>query len=358
MNHYSTSLLPVGTILAFAGTNPENFAADGWLVCNGAAFERNAQPELFTAIGTRFGSPSETAFNLPNLAGMFLRGATGITNNDPDADERTALMAGGAKKKEVGSFQKYGTAPAKNPFKSESISRFNITSSSDQDGCNDPPADYNSGSDDIKTTSGGDKETRPVNNYVYFVIKASLVTASKKYVTPPIGAVLPFAASRDNAGALQQNWLLCDGKTLSNKGVYGDLFQSIGFAHGQAGETDFVLPDYRGFFLRGVASGSSWDPDRDERTVPYPAGKDGQKGNKGDRVGSIQTSATGLPNKGPLVTSFPHIPKSSASKRQPFYSRDYCVHNTDATTVNLTASGGDNESRPLNVYVDWYIRFA
>lgn len=53
---------PVGTILAFGGTN----LPFGYMWCNGSAVSRTIYAELFNAIGTAFGSgDGSTTFNLP-----------------------------------------------------------------------------------------------------------------------------------------------------------------------------------------------------------------------------------------------------------------------------------------------------
>ena len=52
-----------GVIKLFAGDTPP----EGHLVCNGGAISRAAYPELFAAIGTRYGAgDGTTTFNLPN----------------------------------------------------------------------------------------------------------------------------------------------------------------------------------------------------------------------------------------------------------------------------------------------------
>lgn len=57
---------PVGVIEAFAGVN----SPAGWLFCDGSAISRIQYPELFSALGTTYGSgDGSTTFNLPDLRG-------------------------------------------------------------------------------------------------------------------------------------------------------------------------------------------------------------------------------------------------------------------------------------------------
>lgn len=63
----------------------------------------------------------------------------------------------------------------------------------------------------------------------------------------PAGTVVAFAGS-----AVPPGWLLCDGAALSRT-TYATLFGAIGSGHGSGnGTSTFNLPDYRGYFLRGV----------------------------------------------------------------------------------------------------------
>jgi microcystin-dependent protein len=65
-------LLPPGLILPYGGST----APSGWLLCDGTAVSRTEYSELFASIGEAFGSgDGSTTFNLPDLRGMFLRGA-------------------------------------------------------------------------------------------------------------------------------------------------------------------------------------------------------------------------------------------------------------------------------------------
>ena len=64
--------VPVGMILPFAGPT----VPAGYLLCNGSAVGRETYPELFTVIGTTYGSgDGSTTFNLPNLINKFIEGA-------------------------------------------------------------------------------------------------------------------------------------------------------------------------------------------------------------------------------------------------------------------------------------------
>lgn len=63
-----------GVIKLFAGDTPP----EGHLVCNGGAVSRTAYPELFAAIGTRYGAgDGVSTFNLPNTEDRFPRFAGG-----------------------------------------------------------------------------------------------------------------------------------------------------------------------------------------------------------------------------------------------------------------------------------------
>jgi microcystin-dependent protein len=63
--------IQAGTI-AFLGMPT---APSGWLKANGAAISRTTYADLFSAIGTTFGSgDGSTTFNLPDLRGEFPRG--------------------------------------------------------------------------------------------------------------------------------------------------------------------------------------------------------------------------------------------------------------------------------------------
>lgn len=63
LNPTITSSIPAGTMLDFGGTS----APTGFLLCDGTSYLRTDYPDLFTAIGTTWGSVDGTHFNVPNM---------------------------------------------------------------------------------------------------------------------------------------------------------------------------------------------------------------------------------------------------------------------------------------------------
>lgn len=58
------SIVPVGSIVPYAANTPPG----GWLVCDGAAVNREDYTELFAVINTKYGSgDGSKTFNLPNF---------------------------------------------------------------------------------------------------------------------------------------------------------------------------------------------------------------------------------------------------------------------------------------------------
>jgi microcystin-dependent protein len=66
-----TLLTPTGSLVPYAGTS----APTGWLFCYGQAVSRTTYVDLFTALGTTYGSgDGSTTFNLPDLRGRVIAG--------------------------------------------------------------------------------------------------------------------------------------------------------------------------------------------------------------------------------------------------------------------------------------------
>lgn len=209
----SLSDSPVGSVVAYSGTWTVKLEEEtNWLLCDGRAMKKAEHKELFDKIGTANGNGSYDHskkaavkgydFNIPMLGGVFLRGVDITKTYDLDRDRRqkpNGNKSAGNQGNLVGSFQSQATAPPKNTFKTNGKGGYNYN----------PHAQYNGlvrgadhagggavgmkknktkGAVDVTTTKaldpinipdheheitdGGDKETRPVNVSVYWIIKA------------------------------------------------------------------------------------------------------------------------------------------------------------------------------------------
>lgn len=175
---YNAAAVPAGMIMAFAGTSDN--IPDGWLLCDGSAVSRSEYSNLYSAIGVSWGTgDNSTTFNLPDLRGMFLRGVSGNSGNDPDAESRTLLKNnGGNTGNKVGSYQ--GDAIRNitgkiNPWSSfASVSASGALGSASSDNfCTGASSGYKGKGFDFDASRivpvGSDN--RPKNVYVTYIIK-------------------------------------------------------------------------------------------------------------------------------------------------------------------------------------------
>jgi hypothetical protein len=159
----ASALCPPGSIMAFMGAS----APQGWLLCDGSLVSRAQYAGLFSVIGTSSGAgDGSTTFNLPDLRGLFLRGANGSQSNtnywDPDVSSRTNEFTGGNVGNAVGSLQMDQFAAHTHTFPSGGwmVNPGNPAAAG---------SGYPSGS--YPTSSSGGNETRPKNIYVNYIIK-------------------------------------------------------------------------------------------------------------------------------------------------------------------------------------------
>jgi microcystin-dependent protein len=73
-----SALIPTGSLQAYAGSS----APTGWLLCDGSSKLRTDYPDLFTVIGTTYGSADGTHFNIPDLRGRTLAGLDNMGGSD------------------------------------------------------------------------------------------------------------------------------------------------------------------------------------------------------------------------------------------------------------------------------------
>lgn len=171
------------------------------------------------------------------------------------------------------------------------------------------------------------------------------------------GAVIGQVAPMSTA-TVPSNYLLCDGTAMSRT-VYAALFASIGITHGSGdGSSTFNIPDYRGKFLRGVDGTAAQDPDKTSRTAMNTGG------NTGNLIGSVQGQATR--KNGLTMTDSGHAHQlsnasvgggSHISRGGGNISSYLNNGEVQSSTTGIVLNTGDNETRPLNAYVNYIIAF-
>jgi len=165
--------MPVGTVLAFAGEVTRQATplfAQGYLVCDGSALPVSEFNELFLAIGYQY-SPSASGgtFYLPNLQGTFLRGVDPTGKIDPDNQDRT--LPDGTKGPSVGSVQKSALQLHEHDYTPAAPSGATAAGDSGTVGAGTTATSavvQGSGQYPPLTST---QETRPINTYVYYIIK-------------------------------------------------------------------------------------------------------------------------------------------------------------------------------------------
>ena len=194
---------------------------------------------------------------------------------------------------------------------------------------------------------------------------------------PPIGSVVAYAGPAATVDEGTGNWLICDGRPLSRLG-FEALFAAIGTCWGGDGAPTFFLPDLRGQFLRGVdraANGRATpihDPDRGERRAFRPDTAPQHPGNAGNDVGSFQDDeflqhAHRVADPGhdhEVKRGFLANGEGGYGQGGPTGSGgsdaydwgDRRVTTPSTTGIQLVPAGG-SETRPMNAYVYWLIRF-
>ena len=166
---------PIGSVVAWAGS--DTMLPPGWLLCDGTEYSSATYPELASAIGSAHGGDGASSFNVPDLRGRFIRGVDLGAGRDPDATDRVQpQMGSGASGDNVGSVQgsvfgehAHGTAinfpsnmPGPGAFGTGTAGVFG-----------DVMFGAGTGSVDAQRSSlEGGAETRPVNVYLNFIIRA------------------------------------------------------------------------------------------------------------------------------------------------------------------------------------------
>lgn len=318
--------VPVGTVLPYTGClNTKELSNKGWYYCDGVTLDTKDYKDLYQLIGHQYGG-SGNNFNIPDFQGYFLRGLSDQGDS------------------QIGVPQTYETAGPENPFKAVVPNCPIESHEQDQNSSSVTMLRY-PGLCPYDAHDGGGSETRPVNAYVSYIM--SVIESA----ILPLGAILAYCGDNSNiSSTMKQYYRLCDGSLLNaDKGNYS-LYAAIGVACGgnaQAKPPAFNLPDYRGRFLRGVDNGTNNDPDSPSRTAMNVGG------NTGDNVGSIQGYDTALPTSNPFSIKISLENKSLIT--MDIVGHHMADYNDNAQTINYCSSGGDAETRPKNIYADFYV---
>jgi microcystin-dependent protein len=187
--------IPAGFVTCYAGdlsipANRQKLFALGWVVCDGASYEKAALPELFAAIGTANGGVG-ASFNVPDLKDRLPRGVNGSASFgagtvDPDAATRANAAAGGNIGNNVGSAQADATAAPITPWTvlpagdhTHWVAHLTDDTHEVWGGSTDTMARnpwgtpaVDAGGAHSHPVSGGDTETTPINIALYWIIRA------------------------------------------------------------------------------------------------------------------------------------------------------------------------------------------
>lgn len=173
---YNAFAIPAGVIVPFGG-EVENIPS-GWLLCDGSEISRTDYPNLYDAVGVCWGiGDGATTFNLPDMRGMFLRGVSGESGNDEDAEERLVLNDnGGNTGNNVGSYQGDAIRNITGSFNGVENQSMVITGAFyqlDDQGIGTSRSDWDNhfiGFDASRMVPVGN-DNRPKNVYVNYIIK-------------------------------------------------------------------------------------------------------------------------------------------------------------------------------------------
>jgi len=175
---------------------------------------------------------------------------------------------------------------------------------------------------------------------------AGALTASGGGV--PTGTIVAYGGSLSSIPA---GWEPCGGQSHSpSDPKYINLFNAINYYWGKTTTGDFVLPYTNGMFLRGVAQGATWDPDRNTRNPIAPGS------NHGDAVGSLEYDAFQGHLHSALGTAFLTVSGSGGAANGSSAIGEYNTTGAPFTDGIHGIPSISSETRPVNINVYYIIK--
>lgn len=212
------------------------------------------------------------------------------------------------------------------------------------------------------TSKGLDELKLAFSQFKESIVRSEETISSVSMTAPPVGGVVAYAGTIDLEHPLKPSWMFCDGRPLS-KTEYPELFAAIGTNYGvgadsagvKVAQRDFNLPNYQGYFLRGADLTKSVDKG------PRSAG---------GGVGGREEFATALPTKSfttDLQGQHTHtVNFETGASRNTGTTRNTVANPSVGGALPSTGpagqhqhtitGGGDQETRPVNISVNWIIR--
>lgn len=155
------------------GRRPNDLPAN-WKVCNGKPLKKTDYPHLYGTLGARWDNDKgyqADFFNIPDLRGVFLRGVNDDRNDgyhDPEVSKRIRLKGDTTvSMDDAGSYQK-DTVGRHDHYIGQTVANYYDAHDPNNAGWVTPDTNAHHKS---RTGLNNDVETRPVNAYVYFIIK-------------------------------------------------------------------------------------------------------------------------------------------------------------------------------------------
>lgn len=169
------------------------------------------------------------------------------------------------------------------------------------------------------------------------------LAAAVRQTLCPTGTIVAFAGDTAPDG-----WTLCNGTALSRT-TYATLYNVVGVRFGSTAGDNFLVPDFRGRFLRGRDAGVGRDEDRASRTAMAGGGA------TGDAVGSVQGDMFAS-HTHPYNDIFYSESGGTVTVTSNKGSGDSDSDNRGWEIGRTTSAAGGSETRPENANVNYIIK--